>query len=149
MSKTTKEKIEELQQIRISEIVNSQDLTQLEKLKLLESEHLFGYSQYINHEFLNWEKEFRSILVNDGVPNILYIDSIYSPSKTDYKKYENVSYPNTIQDIIEDNIDDDGNVTVLTNRTNNTVFKKTKEEVINELYNFCILNKVIGFKNDW
>lgn len=148
MSKTTKEKIKELQQVRISEIVNSQDLTQLEKLKLLKSEKLFGYSQFINHEFLNWEKEYEDILISEGV-NIIYIDSIYSPSERGYEKYEKISYANTIQDIIEDIIDDDGKIAVLTNRSNDIVFKKTEEEVINELYNFCILNKIIGFKNDW
>lgn len=148
MNKTTKEKIEELQQVRISEIVDSQNLTQLEKLKLLESEQLFEYYQWLAHEFINWEKEYEDILLLEGIYRPI-IDTIYSPSETHYERHEIISYPDTIQDIIENNIDDDGKVTVLTNRSNDTVFKKTEEEVINELYNFCISNKIIGFKNDW
>ena len=26
---------------------------------------------------------------------------------------------------------------------------KTKEEIINTVYDFCVENKIIGFENDW
>jgi hypothetical protein len=82
------------------------------------------------------------------------IDSFYDPSTFDFEKYETIYY-DEIEDILDNLVvdDDDGftgdNYIVFTNRQSKTVFRKSKQEIIDKIYDFCIANKYIGFKMDW
>ena len=95
--------------------------------------------------------------------HVTMTDSIFDPSEMDNERCENISYVNAIQLAFERYEEDEtgespydaeygkteGSIPVITTRSLNIALYKTKEEIIDAVYNFCIANKIIGFKNDW
>ena len=169
----------------VQEILNS-DLSKLEKLKTIKENGLWGYSDHINCEFPEWEKEAEALektLAEENfinkVPNKyghieteedanvrrsyeIYTDSIFDPNKLWYEKYETVNYVEALEMIFDEEEEYEenytsyvnygkveGSIPVITTRRLNIALHKTKEEITDRLYNFCIENKIIGFKMDW
>lgn len=124
------------------DILANKKLTKIQKLKKLEKDGIWGYANSVQHEFSEWEKEFSK------VKGVSCIDSIYDPSNECYDKYSDISYANSLEDLVYD-VDEDGLITVLTNRSNSAVIKKTPEEIIDVVFDFCVKEKIIGFKMDW
>ena len=170
----------------VQEILNS-DLSKLEKLKTIKENGLWGYSNSINNEFPEWEKEaavLEKALAEENfinkVPNkyghieteedangrrayhVAMTDSIFDPSTMYNEKYETVSYVDALEMIFKEYDDEEdkkssyvkygkveGSIPVITTRRLNIALYKTKEEIIDAVYNFCVENKIIGFKMDW
>jgi hypothetical protein len=162
------EQIKQLQESRIQEILDDNSISKIEKLKLFDKEKLFDYADYIQTEFPEWEEEAmalekalaekqfaegKSKLMAEGKP-ILYFskmtDTIFDPSTFEYEKYETVSYADAIENMIRrKKVDSEGKIVVVTTRGPHTELKKTPEEVIDKLFEFCVKNRLIGYKNDW
>lgn len=127
MSKV-KEQLEALKGARIQEILDDTTTSKIEKLQLLENENLFNYAPYIQHEFLDWEKEAVELekleaerILSEGSDNSHEIcarqfyqskitDSIFDPSTFNYEKYETVSYADALELALEqhfENLEDE------------------------------------------
>jgi hypothetical protein len=148
------EQIKQLQEQRIQEIINNESISKLDRLNLIKQERLFNIAPYIQDEFKEWGEEFKEQLKLENPSSFCMIDSFYDPSTFDFEKYETIYY-DEIEDILDNLVvdDDDGftgdNYIVFTNRQSKTVFRKSKQEIIDKIYDFCIANKYIGFKMDW
>lgn len=154
-----KEQMEILREARINEIINDESIPKLDKLRLFGNEKLFDYASYTQEEFIEWERDAKEQYKNGGGSGSAMTDTIFAPSVNEqYEKYENVSYPEALEAFFENyeyELDDDkladfdGKYTVVTCRSSDIKIQKTKQEIIDAVYNFCITNKIIGFKNDW
>jgi hypothetical protein len=161
-----RDKIKLLQKERIQEIINDNSLSKSDKIRLLDEESLYGYASFIQHEFKKWEKEALELekleaerILKEGTSNHLYgrdicLDQFYQSKiidypliRSNYVRYEEVSYC-YIMDELEDYPDNEL-ITVLTTRHPKIELKKTKEEIIDAIYNYAISNKIVGFKLDW
>ena len=167
--------LKEAKEKAIEQIRNS-GMTKLEQLKVIEKNGIWGHSEYVNDEFPEWveeakelEKEKAQYDFDNGIadrhgriPTYVYAsgmtDTIFDPSTMDNEKYENVSYANSLErffsDYEDENYDEDekefeGLYTVITTRGPNIKLQKTKDQIIDAVYDFCMANKIIGFKNDW
>lgn len=154
-----KEQIEQLKEARIQEIINDELISKIDKLKLLETEKLFGYAPYIQHEFIEWEKEAQEQDKAISKKDWSMTDSFLSPSESEYEKYDIVSYVEALEIFFQNCEEEfeDGNdgpfdgerYVVITCRSSNIIIQKTKQEIIDAIYDFCIMNRIIGFKNNW
>jgi hypothetical protein len=155
-----KEQIKQLQEARIEEIIAS-SVSKIEKLKLLEKEKLFKYAEYIQEEFTDWEveavqlekelaeKQFAEGKSEDGFfYHSKMTDTIFDPSTFEYEKYETVSYASALERMLR-NVDESGNVVVITTRGPRIELIKPVNEVIDKVFEFCVTNKYVGYKNDW
>ena len=168
--------LKEAKEKAVNEILNS-DLSKIEKLRAIEKNGLWGYSSFINHEFRDWEEEAKILEkttaqynFDNGLPDkhgditkYFYAsgmtDSIFDPSKMYYEKYETVSYADALEQAFESYAEDfedefekeyNGEpIAIITTRNPIVSIFKTKEEIIDAVYNYCITNKILGFKNDW
>ena len=143
--------LKEAKEKAINEILNS-DMDKLTKLKTIEDNGLWGYSKYINHEFSEWEEEAKELErttaeENNKTYHSKMTDSIFDPSTFMFEKYESVSYVEALNRILKKHKTD--LVPVITTRNPVVSLYKTKEEIINTVYDFCVENKIIGFENDW
>ena len=161
---TLQEQIAQLQEARIQEIL-ALPISKIEKLKLLETENLFGYAPYIQHEFPEWEEEAmelekalaeKQFAEGKSEHGMFYhskmTDTIFDPSTFNYEKYETVSYADALENMLEkldEDEDRNGMVVAVTTRGPYTELLKTPEEVIDKVFDFCIKNKLVGYKNDW
>ena len=154
-----KEQIEQLKEARTQEIINDKLISKIDKLKLLETEKLFEYAPYIQHEFVEWEKEAQEQDKAISKKDWSTTDSFLSPSVSAYEKYEIISYAEALEVFFEDCEDEfeggndgpfDGEkYVVITCRSSDVVIQKTKQEIIDAIYEYCIMNKIIGFINTW
>lgn len=171
--------IELLKEQRIQEIINDESISKLDRLELLEKENLFGYAPYIQDEFPEWEKEIIELekieaerILKEGSPDpneicarMFYqskmVDTRWDPSESLYEKHDLVSYSRLLNSLEENDEEDfeeyydengnskDGLITIMTTRHPRVILRKSKQEIIDKLYDFCIANKIIGFKMDW
>ena len=141
------------------EVLADKSLSNLEKLRQLSENDVWGVSTYINHEFPEYEKEIIELerleavrLDEAGESKFFYhskmTDSRFDPSHMEYEKYETVRYIDSIDDILEAN-DIDGDMVVMTTRNPHTELRKPVREVIDTICQFCFDNKIIGYKVDW
>lgn len=163
--------LEEAKEKAIEEIINS-DMTKMEKLEAITENSLWGYSSWINDEFIEWENDAKTISLTKSqedfdsgrtsyLRDFVICDSIFSPSHDySYEKYQLVKYTEALEyiferyaeDFEEENGEEYNNepIPVITTRDNpSIIIYKTSDEIIDAVYNFCIKNKIIGFKNDW
>jgi len=171
--------IEALKLQRIQEIMDDNNVSKIQKIKLFEKEQLFNCAPYIQHEFPDWEIEAVELekleaerILKEGCDNPNEIcakqfyqskmtDTIFDPSTFYYEKYETVSYSDSLQNCLENALEDISEeeydavdkdnpiITVITTRHPHTELKKPYNEIIDKVYEFCITNKIWGFKNDW
>ena len=171
--------IEALKEQRIQEIMDDNNLSKIQKIKLFEKEQLFKYAPYIQDEFPEWQKEAIQLekleaerILKEGSDNPHEIcskqfyqskmtDTIFDPSTFYYEKYEIVSYADSLnlclerafEDMSEEEYDaldkDNPIITVITTRHPYIELKKPYNEIVDKVYEFCIKNKIWGFKNDW
>ena len=168
--------LKEAKEKAIEQIRNS-GMTKLEQLKAIEKNGIWGYSTFINHEFRQWEEEAKQLEkekaqydFDNGIPDRhgripTYVhasgmtDTIFDPSTMDNEKYEAVSYVDALEGFFERYAEDyedenekefEGDLyPVITTRGTYIELFKTKDQIIDAVYDFCMANKIIGFKNDW
>lgn len=169
-----KDQIKELQALRIQEILEDDSINKVEKLELLENERLWGVANHIQQEFREWEKEILELerleaqrLFDSGKndPREIctrqfyqskMVDTIFDPSRSDYEKYQQVSYADVMRDLLdnsydgEDEEDVDANmIAVMTTRHPVVTLWKSRQEVIDKIFEFAVQNKIVGYKNSW
>jgi hypothetical protein len=166
----TKEKIEELKQVRIAEILDDTTISSLKKLELLTEEELFGYAEYVQDEFPEWEKEAIELerieaqkLFDNGKETWFFqskmVDTIWACDGYTVDRYIDITYAELlgwVSDNYCDETDNDADIekenpmiTIMTTRRPCIELKKPFNEIVDKIFDFCIANKIIGFKNDW
>lgn len=165
------EQIEKLKAERIEQIIDDTSISKIEKLKLFEKEKLFDVGTFLQTEFPDWEKEVVELerleaerILKEGSlsnPNDIctkqfyqskMTDTIFDPSDMDsYEKYQTVTYAARLAEVKEENeiVDDSELIAVITTRHPRVELKKSYQEVVDKVFEFCIKNKLYGFKNDW
>lgn len=144
--------IEALKEQRIQEILDDNTLSKIDKLKLFETEQLFICAPYIQNEFPEWVAEAKTLAkaeIKDRSTIEYYsimTDSIFDPSNDKYEKYETVSYAEELEDL---NSEESDLIVVITTRGPAISLIKTRQEVIDVVFDFCVKNRFWGFKNDW
>lgn len=171
--------IEALKAQRIQEIKDDNKLSKIEKLRLFEKEQLFQCAPYIQDEFTDWEKEAIELekieaerILKEGSDDPREIcarqfyqskmtDTIFDPSTFYYEKYQTVSYADALESCLESALEDMSEeeydavdkvnpiITAITTRHPYTELKKSYNEIVDKVYEYCIENKIWGFKNDW
>ncbi len=153
------QQIKKLEEKRIQEILDDDSLSKIEKLKLLENENLFTIASYIQHEFRKWEEEAKELeklkaeqeFANNKDPNKHFYhskmtDSIFDPSLGIHEKYETVSYADALENL---ETDENDMVVVITTRNPHIKLLKSKQEVIDVVFDFCVQHKYHSFKINW
>jgi hypothetical protein len=147
----TKENLQKLKNERVKEILKDKSLSKIEKLRTIEEERLWGYADWVQNEFEDWEKEAKSLYKKLKGQGSCVSDTIFN----DGERYSNMSYADLLEYLGEDYEDEDEEVkdpliTVVTTRGEPYVeIKKPLSEVIDVVFKFAVKNKIIGFKNDW
>jgi hypothetical protein len=162
----------------LKEILGSTDMSDLEKLTHLHQNDLWGFSDWVNDEFPEWQKECIDLeiqaTIDDGKdPEKEYVckitDTVFDPSWADHGRGESVSYIDIIENYVWDfeysnkenkellaeyketgRIPESETMVVVTNRGDyNSEVVKPVQEVIDRLCEFCMKEKIIGYTNDW
>lgn len=132
-SKTLKERIEELQELRIKEIKES-GLSYKGQLELFEKERLFPIDNYMQ----NYLEDLEHLNTING--RYSFHESIY--------KYELVYFSELI-DLADDAAqDNEGLVPVFVNDNEDKIFVAL-DVVVKTLYNYAIKHKISGFEFNW
>jgi hypothetical protein len=145
---TTAEQIEQLKKVRIQEIIGSEStLTREAKLRALSREDLWKHHGWIVHIFPEWEAELKEQVLATGESFAITDDFIIEAIR-DWSRGSEVDI-DVILDIIEDSTDDDGNIEVVTCRNSDLTIVKTRDEVLDQVFNFFMQKQIVGFKFDW
>ena len=161
-AKRLKDQLAELKKQRLKEIVDSNDPV-VAKLQAINAEGLFEdpISPFIQHELPEWEAEARALekaVAGDGHASGL-VDSAWDPSHMEYKKCETVLYEDILEELPhyhrtaveegDEEEEDDPMIDIMTTRGPQCVLRKRYSEVCRQVFEFCLRNEVVGFKNDW
>lgn len=158
--KAIKKKVEDVKQEVLKEILEDDSLSKVEKLEIISENQLWPVSDWIDEVFTEWENECREnekkAAIADGKdPDKDYIsditDDYFVLNEIFYDRRATVYYMDAIEGL-EYRIDDKGGeeIVVVRNRGNyKSVVKKTPQEVIDRICDFCFENKVIGCVVDW
>ncbi len=145
---TTAERIEQLKKVRIQEIIGSEStLTREEKLRTLSREDLWKHNRWIVHIFPEWEAELKEQVLATG-KSVGITDDFIIEAVRDWDRGADIDIDD-ILDIIEDHTDDDGNIEVVTCRNSDLTIVKTRDEVLDQVFNFFMQEQIVGFKFDW
>jgi hypothetical protein len=145
---TTAERIEQLKKVRIQEIIGSEStLTREAKLRTLSREDLWKHNRWIVHIFPEWEAELKEQVLATG-KSVAITDDFIIEAVCDWDRGADIDIDD-ILDIIEDHTDDDGNIEVVTCRNSDLTIVKTRDEVLDQVFNFFMQEQIVGFKFDW
>ena len=139
LQKTIKEAKDKL----LNAIISDNEISKVEKLQLISDNELFKTQVYICDPFEEYRKEYLDILKNKGVSNPIVDDFNH---QRDYSRHEIVNLAEIVEWV---NDDEDDLITIYTNRRTNDVFKISRYEFIDTVYNWCIKNKTIAYEIDW
>ncbi len=150
-----KDQIKELQTLRIQEILEDDSIDKLAKLKLLKDEKLFDVARWLQSPLQDWESELE-VIVNKKQPYAI-TDSIFSPSEYWAEKYQTIFFDEFLESYFEsvdwEEIDglevEPTDYRVVTDRSFNMEIRKTKEEIVDKVFEFAVANKLIGYINQW
>ncbi len=150
--KNLKQQIAELQKERIDEIVNDPTIGKLEKLRILEQERLFRFDPFFSNPFKEYVKELELNVNEKRNRTYSRINDIFNGS---LERYHDVSFADFFEDYFYDNYDDNlvNEPSTLypiceSQHTNDKIFK-TKDEIIDIIFNHCLEHKIVGFTFDW
>jgi hypothetical protein len=145
---TTAERIEQLKKVRIQEIIGSEStLTREAKLRALSHERLWEHADYIQQIFPEWEAELQARVLATGKAFAITDDFIIEAVR-DWGRGTDIDI-DVILDIIEDHTDADGNIEVVTCRNSDLKIVKTRDKVLDQVFNFFMQKQIVGFKFDW
>jgi hypothetical protein len=161
--KNYKDALKALKEEMLEEIINSDVMTKVEKLECISHNNLLPYCGYIQHPFYKYVDEFKQIIWSNPKFDEKYGAYMrngrkYEPIIDDYfccgdrwDRHQNVDMSQVCGDIEDDDWygDHEEGITVLTNRSTDDVFKISKNQFIDDIYDWCIDNKKIGFNMDW
>jgi hypothetical protein len=148
--KQLNKQIEVLQKEQEELILEDNQLSKIEKLKLIDEYSLFSTEPYIQGVFKdveeNWAKELKIKYPRDR--SFIFDDFIID--KGTYSRYETINLLTIIESIVEDE-KDNGNcsIEVLTVRGLEDTYTMTTTEVIEHICDWCLTKKCIEFTLDW
>ena len=149
------QRIKSLKDDMLKEILADSELTKPEKLELISRNKLFKIASYIQHPFSKYNNEFIEIIRRNPAYTKKYpfggspsIDDIFCDGDM-YEKHQIIYLYDVIENYSNDYADDDSRITILTNRSTNDKFKISKEEFVDCIYDWCVVNKTIAFEMDW
>lgn len=154
-----KKKLAELKKDMLDEILSDEETSKVEKLEAISENELLPIYIYIQHPFSKYYDQFKEKIWSNpefdkkyggfsrnGRKNDPIIDDIFHMGY--FERRETVDLSRIARDYSEDYVKND-EITILTNRSTRDVFKITKEEFIDCIYDWCIEHKYIGFIMDW
>jgi hypothetical protein len=156
-----KEKLKEIEDLKViakNDIINDENTSKLEKLTLLRDNDMLGVCNSIAEIFPDWEDESIHLemqaAIDDGKdPEKDYICTITDDMfcNDNYDRHQTVDLVSIIENISWDNEDlDKDTMVVIRNRGKyKTNLKKTINEVIDVMYDWCIETNQYGFVMDW
>ena len=151
-----RQKIQEIKDQMLSEIVDDKELTNLEKLILISNNNIFGVVGNLVEIFISYYPAYLEQILNNpkNEKKLSEISPTNKPisigqfcvddyfNNRDYERYVTIDLANECEYM-------DEKITILTNRTTSDKFIITDTEFIDCCYNWVIKNKKIGFKIDW
>jgi succinate dehydrogenase flavin-adding protein (antitoxin of CptAB toxin-antitoxin module) len=147
LTKEIQKTIQEAQDRLLNAIIDDPELSKVDKLSLISDNNLFKTLSWIQDVFKPYKEEYIDIVKK----NPLYTRS-YDPIIDDYFQHREYSRHETVNlaEMVEYmDEEDDELITIFTNRTTKDVFKISKYEFIDTVYDWCIANKAIAFEIDW
>jgi hypothetical protein len=99
------------------------------------------------HIFPEWEAELKEQVLATG-KSVGITDDFIIEAVRDWDRGADIDIDD-ILDIIEDHTDDDGNIEVVTCRNSDLTIVKTRDEVLDQVFNFFMQEQIVGFKFDW
>lgn len=144
----------------LQDIIDDKSLSIKNKIEQICEHKLLPLAPFMQHEFLEWEQELDEQV--KAVKGYSITDSFIDPSKEIFERYQSIEYTDVLyildcwEDYFgdEDGEDDeekvnDGLITVITARGSSLEIRKTKDEVIEKIYEHMIKEKIRGFMMDW
>ena len=157
------EKIKELEDIKesLAKEVLASKLPKEEQLDIITNNSLWGIASWVQPIFIEWEQECidleRATAIADGkIEGKDYFCSIVDDFVNNngmYSKHETIYFTSIINQLYDLENDEEKNLgkfEVITCRGDykSKIFK-TKEEIIDCVYDFAVKNKIIGYELDW
>lgn len=137
-----KEKLKELKEQRIEEILNSSE-SKGNKLKALADEQLWYIDGYVIDPFTDWQNELQEQLGEKW----LICDERFLYNTEWIQRHETIYLHNCFEDYDENS---DEEVVVFTTRGEKQVsYMRPVKEVLDRVYEYAIKNKIVGFQMDW
>ena len=155
-AKRLKDQLVELKKQRLKEIVDSH-ATVVAKLKAINDEGLFEnpISPCVQRELPEWEAEARA-LEKEAAGYGYASKVVESAWRKEYEKRETVLYADILEELPHKHRsavkgDDVGNpmIDIMTTFRPKCVLRKRYSEVCRQLFEYCLRNEVVGFKNDF
>lgn len=142
LQKTIKEAKDKL----LNAILTDTEISKVEKLLLISDNDLFKTNSWICDPFHDeYFKEYESQLAKKGVTNPFSILLLHY-----LQRHETVNLAEILESMYEDDEDDNnGLITIYTNRRTSDTLKISKYEFVDTIYDWCIKNKCIAFEIDW
>lgn len=153
-----REAMKKLKDEMLQNILSDNNLTKVEKLETLAENNVLPIGNWIQHPFYKYEKEFKEMIWANPAFDKEYArferdGKKYNPIIDDYfcfndywDRHQTIDLAQVARDVDEDDIEE---ITVLTNRSTKDKFKISKKQFIDDIYDFCISNNMIGFVMDW
>jgi hypothetical protein len=159
MTEELQNKLDSIKNIKehlTNDILNDLTLSNLEKLQLIKEHNLFKVEPFILHVFEKYLPEYQQQIIDSGtfdfskrsVDNLTFDDWFFERGT---ERHEMVDFVEIIE-MFNDPVfptDPEELVTVLVNRTTDHTFDITGEQFLQDIYDFAVENKVIGFTYDW
>lgn len=135
-----KEQLEALKKQREEEILNDVNLNKMQKLRVLEKECGWGYESFLPDTI--WKSE-----------NNIISDDIFSPGRFDDDRHSKISFADKLEWLMEgegiEDWDSDQEVAVVIYRRDQPSKMLPFNQVVSDVYNYCLKKKVIGYTVDW
>lgn len=147
-------------EVIFKQIVSDDTVNKVEKLQLIAQYDLLEIDCYIHHPFEKYNEFIKIIQSNNEFIKKYskYGPTTYTPIIDDCchancdrneTLYLSQLIENEYDEYMEDEDEDDGKITILTNRSTDDVYRITKEEYVDCIYEYAINNEIIGYKIDW
>lgn len=157
MTKELQNKLDSIKNIKehlTDDIINDLTLSNLEKLQLIKEYNLFKIKPFVCGVFNKYLPKYKQQIIDSGTFDFskrnvdsLIFDDWFVERGTE--RHELVDFVEIIEDFDIEDFSDDNKVTVLVNRTTNHIFDITVEQFLQDIYEFAVENKIIGFTYDW
>lgn len=114
-------KIEELKELRIQEILNSNECI-INKLGSLGRENLFDIKPYLQNVFEDWKKEYEEKELQNSKKNYIHINDIFDIAE--YPRYSTLDLSTFLSNLHDNLKNQEELLIVFTNNNSDTIFEK-------------------------
>jgi hypothetical protein len=143
-------KIKQLQEEAVSEILSDPNLSKHEKLQEISNNKLWGYEPWIKRIFAAQEKTFAEQVKAETGESFACIDDFINDPDGCRQRHEHIDMADVIEGVLENaEYDETDDIEVLTARGTKCTLRMKTEEVINIIYDWCCEHKKIGYCLDW